>query len=290
MSITVAIPIYNAEQYLPLAIQSVLNQSFGDFELILLDDGSTDNSLAIAKSFEDPRIRVISDGHNMGLPARLNQIVELAKFDLIARMDADDIIPDNRLKLQFDYINAHPCKDLVTTGTGYIDGNSYMGQSLPSPPSEVSLPHMIAGQHGICHASLLVRKSWYMRNQYDGSMARVEDYELWIRAFLNNDLKLGYLNVIGYYYRSDNTLNQHKFITSYKGGLLVANKLPLPFFIKFKFRLKLLAKIVLTFSIFKLGLQRKYFSKMNKSDISKREKKIFLQQLRKINDKLGIFH
>lgn len=289
MSITVAIPIYNAEEYLPLAIQSVLNQSFMDFELILLDDGSTDNSLTIANSFEDPRIRVISDGNNLGLPARLNQIVGLAKYDLIARMDADDIIPENRLKLQFDYLDSNPFKDLVTTGTGYIDGNSYLGQSLPNPPMELSLSHMLDGQHGICHASLLVRKSWYMRYQYDRSMVRVEDYELWLRAFLNNDLKLGYLNVIGYYYRSDNTLNQQKFITSYKGGFLVANKLPLPFFTKLKFKLKLLTKIFLTFSIFKLGLQKKYLSRMNKNDISKREKEIFLLQLSKLKDQLGIF-
>ena len=223
----------------------------------------------------------------MGLPARLNQIVELSKYDLIARMDADDIIPDYRLKLQFDYMIGHPDKDLVTTGTGYIDDDSYMGQSLPIPPEKLTISHMLAGQHYICHASLLVRKSWYMRNQYDASMVRIEDYELWIRAFLNNDLNLGYIKVIGYYYRSDNTLNKSKFITTFKSGLLVADKLSLPIFIRNKFKLKLYFKIILTWIIFKLGLQKKYLSRMSGKTLFSLEQEIFLQHIKKIKEQLS---
>ncbi|MGI2030315.1 glycosyltransferase family 2 protein [Endozoicomonas acroporae] len=287
MSITVAIPIYNAEKYLALAIQSVLNQTFEDFELILLDDGSTDKSLNIAKSFNDTRIRVISDGRNMGLPARLNQIAELATYDLIARMDADDIIPDFRLKIQFDYMNLHPDKDLVTTGIGYIDGDSYMGQLLPNPPEKLTLSDMLAGRHSICHASLLVRKSWYIRNQYDPSMKQVEDYELWVRAFINNDLKIGYLNVVGYYYRSDNNLNKNKFLVTFKSGFLVANKLNFPLYVKFLFKLKLIVKIFLTHCIFKLGLQKTYISKMHRYDVSVCDRDVFCQQLKIIKEKLS---
>ena len=100
--ISIGIPIYNASNYLEDAIKSVLAQSFTDFELILIDDGSTDNSLEIAKSFTDSRIKVISDGENRKLPYRLNQIIQLAKHGYIARMDADDLMDCDRLKIQFE--------------------------------------------------------------------------------------------------------------------------------------------------------------------------------------------
>ncbi|MCW1511070.1 glycosyltransferase family 2 protein, partial [Acinetobacter baumannii] len=97
--ISIGIPFYNAENFLANAIQSVINQSFKDWELILVDDGSTDKSLDIAREFEkkDNRIKVISDGLNLKLPARLNQIITISKYDFIARMDADDIMHPDRL-------------------------------------------------------------------------------------------------------------------------------------------------------------------------------------------------
>lgn len=259
MSITVAIPVYNAEKYLKLSISSVLNQTFSDFELIILDDGSTDTSMQIAKSFEDERIRIVSDGSNLGLPARLNQVFELAKYDLIARMDADDIIPLDRLFKQYEYLAKHPEKDLVSTGLAYIDDSQVLGVSIPQPPQQLTLSDMLNGAHGICHASLLVRKKWYQRNKYDVNMHRVEDYELWLRAYLSCDLKIGYLPYIGYYYRSDATLNVSKYVDTFKGGLIIANKHGLGFNYKLKSYLKILASKL----IFAFGLESKLLSKLD---------------------------
>ena len=81
MKITIAIPFYNAEEYLPDAIRSVFAQTFQDWELLLIDDGSTDASLAIANSVDDERVRVISDGKNKKLAARLNEVTQWAKYD-----------------------------------------------------------------------------------------------------------------------------------------------------------------------------------------------------------------
>ena len=94
MFITIGISIYNAELYLADAIKSIISQSFEKWELILIDDGSTDNSLSIAKLFaeQDSRIRIISDGQNKKLPCRLNQIIQEAKYEYITRMDEDDLI------------------------------------------------------------------------------------------------------------------------------------------------------------------------------------------------------
>src|SRR4030066_138114 len=95
--VTVGIPFFNNQDTLPDAIRSIFAQSFQDWELLLLDDGSTDGSLQIAQSIDDPRVRVISDGCNRKLPARLNQIIDLARGQYIARMDADDLCGITRL-------------------------------------------------------------------------------------------------------------------------------------------------------------------------------------------------
>jgi glycosyltransferase involved in cell wall biosynthesis len=278
MSITIAIPVFNADKYLEQAVNSVLKQSHSDFELIILDDGSTDTSLDIANSIDDKRIRVISDGTNLGLPARLNQVVELAKYDLIARMDADDIIPLDRLEKQFEYLSKHPEKDLVSTGLAYIDESQVLCAAIPQCPEKLTFTDMINGSHGICHASLLVRKSWYQRNKYDANMHRVEDYELWLRAYLANDLNVGYLPIIGYYYRSDVTLSLSKFVNTYRGGLIVADKHNLSLNYKIKLRYKILASKL----IFLFGLERRILSKLNGDGVSEDVKLSYQNLLRKL--------
>src|SRR5690606_2619050 len=99
-AITVAIPFHDEQEHLASAVRSVLRQTCKDFELLLVDDGSRDASLSIARSFSDPRVAVVSDGRSRGLPARLNEIARRASADLVARMDADDVIHPTRLEKQ----------------------------------------------------------------------------------------------------------------------------------------------------------------------------------------------
>ncbi|MDD3936004.1 glycosyltransferase [Rhodoferax sp.] len=115
-AVSVVLPVFNGGKYLHAAIESVLTQTFKDFELIVLNDGSTDSSLRVIQSFafKDPRV-VIVNRENRGLVATLNEGVQLAKADLVARMDADDICYPNRLTQQYEYIKAHV--DCVAVGT-----------------------------------------------------------------------------------------------------------------------------------------------------------------------------
>ena len=101
-------PVYNAEKYLKEAIESILNQTFEDFEFLIIDDGSTDKSAAIIASYKDPRIRFYRNKENIGISPTLNRGIRLATTELIARMDADDISYPERLKKQLDYLQAHP--------------------------------------------------------------------------------------------------------------------------------------------------------------------------------------
>ena len=107
-TITVLMPVYNAERFLAAAVDSILNQDFTDFEFIIIDDCSTDNSVSIIKSYLDPRILFYQNEKNMGISATLNKGIALASTDLVARMDSDDISYPDRLQKQYDYILSHP--------------------------------------------------------------------------------------------------------------------------------------------------------------------------------------
>lgn len=115
--VSVVMSVYNGEKYLPETIDSILNQTFKDFEFIIINDGSTDKTAKILTSYDDPRIRIFNQ-ENMGLTKSLNRAISLAKGEYIARMDADDISYPERLKKQVDYLNKNP--DIGLVGSKYI--------------------------------------------------------------------------------------------------------------------------------------------------------------------------
>jgi glycosyltransferase involved in cell wall biosynthesis len=214
--ITIGIPFFNAEEYLEDAIRSVFLQTHTHWELILIDDGSTDKSLEIANSIDDPRVRVISDGQNKKLAFRLNQIVQEAKYDLIARMDADDLIPSYRLERQVQYLHKNTDKDFVSTGVCSINNSGEIaGYRFVEQSSDIDAEKLFSNQHNIVHASILVKKTWYERNPYDETMSRAQDFELWLRAFSKNDLKVGIIPDIGYFYREELNLTKEKLVKAY---------------------------------------------------------------------------
>src|SRR5690242_1454586 len=106
--LTVLMPVYNAERFLREAIDSILAQSLQQFEFLIIDDGSTDSSVDIIRSYTDSRIRFIQNERNLGISATLNKGIELSKTELIARMDADDISYPTRLEKQYQYFLTHP--------------------------------------------------------------------------------------------------------------------------------------------------------------------------------------
>lgn len=118
--LSVLMPVYNAEKFLAEAIESILTQTFTDFEFLIIDDGSTDSSLSIIRSYTDPRIRLVQNEQNLGISATLNKGIELAASDLIARMDADDISHPDRLEKQYYFSQNHPDGALYTCWTHTI--------------------------------------------------------------------------------------------------------------------------------------------------------------------------
>ncbi len=173
--------VYNSEAYLPEAIDSILNQTFDDFEFIIIDDGSKDGSLKIIKSYKDNRIRLISRS-NKGLTASLNEGLKLAKGEYIARQDSDDISIPTRLQKEVAYLDANPRVALV--GSNYtvmeVDGTKLTTTNVFTRPADLKLTQITCNQYG--HGSIMLRRSILKKTgDYDDSVGYVEDYDLWTR-------------------------------------------------------------------------------------------------------------
>lgn len=215
--VSIGIPIFNAEKYLEHAIISVINQNYKEWELILVDDGSTDKSMEIANKYSklDQRIKVISDGENKKLPFRLNQIINLSQYNYIARMDADDIMHPDRIRFQIDYMKSSPEIDIVATSYYSIDRNEKIVDLRSIDINRFDKKDFLKGNYFICHPSIMAKKNWFLRNLYNDKYERAEDYELWLRALLNDDFKIHVIPDLLMFYREDGSVNKEKLIKSY---------------------------------------------------------------------------
>ncbi|MBI5912307.1 MAG: glycosyltransferase [Betaproteobacteria bacterium] len=179
--IAVVLPVHDGENYLAEAIRSVLAQTLADFELIVIDDGSTDRTGAILSAFSDSRLRVIRFAENRGLVEALNCGIRASRSELIARMDADDVCLPRRFERQAAFLIAHPEIDLCGTWTR-VFGNCPGVRRQPVEPAQVRA-HMFFGG-AIDHPSLMMRRAFVERNglAYNDDHRYAEDLDFLIRA------------------------------------------------------------------------------------------------------------
>lgn len=181
-AISVLLPVRNGGPFLREALQSLLAQTWTDFEVLVLDDGSTDGSPSLARSLGDPRIHVHEDGRQLGLSARLNQGVQLARGDLIARMDADDVCLPRRFELQVAFLEAHPEVDLVGARAAVFRDREVLGL-LPYAATHEALCARPWHTIPLPHPTWLGRRAWFLRHPYRmPEVRRAEDQELLMRA------------------------------------------------------------------------------------------------------------
>ena len=273
MKLTIGIPFYNPGEYFFDSVKSILLQSFNDFELILIDDGSSDDSLTVAKSFSDPRIVVVSDNLNLGLPARLNQIVNLSRGEYIARMDADDLVSLERLAKQVQFLDENPDIDIVSTGICSISNNcEFMSVRIPkfTKRLDLNLDDGIKGATGVAHATIMARKSWCLRNRYDESAKLMEDYQLWIDSLIRNDLKVGFIKEPLYFYREEISVQYEKVIQSYKNqSKIVSEKYAgmIPLKTRVLFSIEMKAKMLITWFFNLFGVMNSLISLRNRGTL-----------------------
>jgi len=179
-AISVIMPVYNAGAFLKDAIDSILQQSFTDFEFFIIDDASTDNSVVIIQYYTDKRIQFIQKPTNTGYTDSLNMAVQLAKGKYIARMDADDISLPERFKQQFQYMEEHPHTLLL--GSAYkIIGTGTIIQ-LPLSCKEANVVSIMHSP--VAHPTVMMRKDIFSEYKlfYNKKYEPAEDFDLWTRV------------------------------------------------------------------------------------------------------------
>lgn len=180
--VTVLLPAYNAGRFLRPAVDSVLGQTFQDFELLIIDDGSTDNSLETVEVERDSRIRLVSNPANLGLIATLNRGVSLAKGEYLARMDADDLCEPERLERQVDYLDSHPEVGVCSTWATCIDADGCELGVLKTATGKC-LQRLFWKPSPLIHPAMMGRTNLLQEHPYDPDFPDAEDYELLLRLY-----------------------------------------------------------------------------------------------------------
>jgi glycosyltransferase involved in cell wall biosynthesis len=181
--VTVLMAVYNGGKYLKPSIESILSQSFKDFEFLIINDGSTDGSQAVIESYakKDDRIRLISRA-NKGLIASLNEGLKKARGEYIARQDADDISVPLRLGKEVAYLDSHPSVALVGSNYAHIDTKGKKTGTITNiftHPDDLKTALISCNQYG--HGSVMMRRSIFKKSGYYEDVLHAEDYDLWAR-------------------------------------------------------------------------------------------------------------
>ncbi|AZB31071.1 glycosyltransferase family 2 protein [Chryseobacterium balustinum] len=180
--ISVIMPVYNGEKYLKEAIDSILKQTFANFELLLINDGSTDLTEAIIGSYDDERIVYIKNEKNLGLIKTLNKGLDLAKGEFIARMDQDDISHSERFEKQLIIFEKNTeigvCGTLFTP---FNNSNNKEYNTIEHPELHKSIKIQLLALCIVGHPTIMMRKNAVGNFRYDESFQAAEDYELWTR-------------------------------------------------------------------------------------------------------------
>lgn len=208
--ISVILPVFNGAPYLHAAIESILNQTFIDFELLIIDDGSTDSSLYIASSYSDSRIRLDRNTHNIGLVSTLNKGLELARGAFIARMDADDFSFPDRLEKQLRFMVNHPEVGICGTAIEKVDERG--SKIVIMPESHHMICFFMLFDNPFAHNTTMFRSSLIRKHglTYDHNFKHSEDYELWDRCGQITQLANIPDALVRYNYHPLNTSNKYR--------------------------------------------------------------------------------
>lgn len=199
-AVSVILPVYNAAGTVEQSVRSILGQTFRDFELIIIDDGSTDRSADVINAIDDGRIIFLRQ-RNIGLAATLNKAISLARAPLIARQDNDDISYPSRLQKQVDYLKEHPEVVVVGTAARIVDANlAETGRWHRHACQPDELKYNLLFENPFVHSTVMFRKSaWAAAAGYSTSKDIFEDYDLWSR--MSGAGKLANLNEVLLDYR-----------------------------------------------------------------------------------------
>ena len=209
--ISIILPVYNGEKFIHESIRSILDQSFTDFELIIINDGSIDNSHNIITKFNDKRIKYIQQ-ENQGLSKALNKGIKASSGKLIGRQDADDISLKHRLKKQIEYMSTHPECQLLGTWAQIIENKKLTQRYLIHPTNDKDCKYRLLFDCCFTHSSIIIRKEilkkvgLYNENE---KIVPPEDYELWSRIARKSKIA-NIPEVLVYFRENDSSMTYNK--------------------------------------------------------------------------------
>jgi len=186
--VSVIMSVYNGEKYLKDAVESILNQTYEDFEFIIINDGSIDNTKNIISHYAnlDNRIKFVNNYRNIGLTKSLNKGINISKGNYIARMDADDISLQNRFFKQIAIFKKYDDTSVVVSNYVIIDKNNREIKEQKLPSDNFTLYNSIRKNNIICHGSIMMRKMLLDKvGVYNELLDFAQDYDLWLRIFKN---------------------------------------------------------------------------------------------------------
>jgi glycosyltransferase involved in cell wall biosynthesis len=184
--VTIGMPVYNNARDVQVAIKSIVAQTYANWELLILDDGSRDETVRAAAAIADPRICIIADDRNLGLAARLNQAIDLARGAFFARMDGDDISFPDRLARQVRYLLDNPSTDVVATALVTFNDTGALIGKLPLKRHHEEICSRPWSGFYLAHATWVGKIEWFRQNRYDSSLRRAEDQDLLLRSYQNS--------------------------------------------------------------------------------------------------------
>ena len=174
--------VHNGAAFLREAVDSVLNQSFGDFEFLIVDDNSNDDSLAILESYADKRIVIVRNLENLGLTKSLNKLIRMATGEFIARMDADDVCMANRFEKQIDFFIKNENVSMCGTFVHFFDEVNFVEIKYPAGHAEIKFKLLFGNQ--FAHSTVMWNRELFAVNNlyYDETFFQSQDYDLWCRV------------------------------------------------------------------------------------------------------------
>ncbi len=214
--ISVIIPVFNGESFLASAIDSVLRQTFENFELIIIDDGSSDRSWEIISSYSDNRILCFRQ-ENLGVVSTLNKAISISKGKYISRLDQDDLMTSDRLSIQLNFLKNHPEYAAVGTAAKIISDHDLTGRVMNHPTSFAAISLSLYFDNPFVHSSMLVNKSRLLDvGSYNESDGRTppEDFELWSK--LATKYQVANIPSFLTYYRETRDSWSRSYIDKYK--------------------------------------------------------------------------
>lgn len=217
--VSIVVTFRNVEPYLHDFVRSVFAQTVDDWELVMVDDGSTDQSLARLSEIRDERVHVFSDGEHKGTAERRNELTQRAKGTYLAVMDADDLMHPDRIKLQVADIRRSQAD--VTGGAIYtMDIAGELTGIMHSRPVDVDTKRVI--KNGLLfHQTVMATREWLLEHPYDGEFVRAQDYELWCRAA--SDSSFSAIEDAVAFYRQPRNLDLAKYRMSCRANRRVAS-------------------------------------------------------------------